>query len=147
LWQMGILSYGDVTRNCHAGAGGNSHDHGFTNGAYSASDCQLCSKGTKTQPTQFYPEVAHVKFEGIRITADFLSPSFIKVMSRIIVTTSGKGGVGKTTVTANLGMALARLGRQVVLVDADFASEIWICCSAGKPGNLHCCRSFHWRAG
>lgn len=41
-------------------------------------------------------------------------------MSRIIVTTSGKGGVGKTTVTANLGMALARLGRKVVLVDADF---------------------------
>lgn len=41
-------------------------------------------------------------------------------MSRIIVTTSGKGGVGKTTVTANLGMALARIGRQVALVDADF---------------------------
>lgn len=41
-------------------------------------------------------------------------------MSRIIVVTSGKGGVGKTTCTANLGMALARLGRQVVLVDADF---------------------------
>ncbi|MFW6357949.1 MAG: septum site-determining protein MinD [Chroococcales cyanobacterium] len=41
-------------------------------------------------------------------------------MSRIIVVTSGKGGVGKTTVTANLGMAIARLGRKVVLVDADF---------------------------
>jgi len=41
-------------------------------------------------------------------------------MSRIIVTTSGKGGVGKTTFTANLGMALAQLGRQVALVDADF---------------------------
>ncbi len=41
-------------------------------------------------------------------------------MSRIIVTTSGKGGVGKTTVTANLGMALARMGRKVALVDADF---------------------------
>ena len=41
-------------------------------------------------------------------------------MTRIIVTTSGKGGVGKTTVTANLGMALARLGRSVALVDADF---------------------------
>ena len=41
-------------------------------------------------------------------------------MSRIIVTTSGKGGVGKTTTTANLGMALARKGRQVALVDADF---------------------------
>lgn len=41
-------------------------------------------------------------------------------MSRIIVVTSGKGGVGKTTCTANLGMALAQLGRQVALVDADF---------------------------
>jgi septum site-determining protein MinD len=41
-------------------------------------------------------------------------------MSRIIVITSGKGGVGKTTVTANLGMAIARLGHKVALVDADF---------------------------
>ncbi|MDV2991627.1 MAG: Septum site-determining protein MinD [Chroococcidiopsis sp. SAG 2025] len=41
-------------------------------------------------------------------------------MTRIIVTTSGKGGVGKTTFTANIGMALARMGRTVVLVDADF---------------------------
>lgn len=41
-------------------------------------------------------------------------------MSRIIVITSGKGGVGKTTTTANLGMALARSGRSVALVDADF---------------------------
>ena len=41
-------------------------------------------------------------------------------MSRIIVITSGKGGVGKTTCTANLGMALAKMGRQVAVVDADF---------------------------
>lgn len=41
-------------------------------------------------------------------------------MSRIIVVTSGKGGVGKTTCTANLGMALAQLGRKVAVVDADF---------------------------
>lgn len=41
-------------------------------------------------------------------------------MSRIIVVTSGKGGVSKTTSSANLGMALAKLGRKVVLVDADF---------------------------
>ena len=41
-------------------------------------------------------------------------------MARKIVVTSGKGGVGKTTVTVNLGVALANLGQKVVLVDADF---------------------------
>lgn len=38
---------------------------------------------------------------------------------RVIVTTSGKGGVGKTTATANLGMSIARLGYKVALIDAD----------------------------
>ena len=38
---------------------------------------------------------------------------------RAIVITSGKGGVGKTTTTANMGAALAAGGAQVVLVDAD----------------------------
>lgn len=38
---------------------------------------------------------------------------------RRIVVTSGKGGVGKTTTTANLGAALAKRGHRVVLVDAD----------------------------
>ena len=41
------------------------------------------------------------------------------VTSRSIVVTSGKGGVGKTTVTANLGAALADAGKRVVVVDAD----------------------------
>ncbi len=41
-------------------------------------------------------------------------------MSRIIVITSGKGGVGKTTATANIGTALAKLGYKTALVDADF---------------------------
>jgi septum site-determining protein MinD len=40
-------------------------------------------------------------------------------LGRAIVVTSGKGGVGKTTTTANLGTALARRGAKVALVDAD----------------------------
>ena len=38
---------------------------------------------------------------------------------RVIVVTSGKGGVGKTTTTANISMALAKLGKKVVVVDGD----------------------------
>ncbi len=40
-------------------------------------------------------------------------------LGRAIVVTSGKGGVGKTTTTANLGVALAKRGAKVALVDAD----------------------------
>lgn len=40
-------------------------------------------------------------------------------MGKVIVITSGKGGVGKTTSTANLGTALAMIGKTVVIVDAD----------------------------
>lgn len=40
-------------------------------------------------------------------------------MGESIVITSGKGGVGKTTTTANIGTALALLGKKVVLVDTD----------------------------
>ena len=40
-------------------------------------------------------------------------------MAKVLVVTSGKGGVGKTTSTAALGVALARNGQNVVLVDFD----------------------------
>ena len=40
-------------------------------------------------------------------------------MAKVIVITSGKGGVGKTTVTANLGAALASMGNKVLTIDAD----------------------------
>ena len=38
-------------------------------------------------------------------------------MARIIVITSGKGGVGKTTTTSNIGMSLARLEQKTLLID------------------------------
>ncbi len=39
--------------------------------------------------------------------------------AKVVTITSGKGGVGKTTTTANLGVALARMDQKVVLIDAD----------------------------
>lgn len=40
-------------------------------------------------------------------------------MSEVIVITSGKGGVGKTTSTANIGTGLAKLNKNVVMIDTD----------------------------
>ena len=40
-------------------------------------------------------------------------------MGEIIVITSGKGGVGKTTTTANIGTGLAKLGKKVLVIDTD----------------------------
>ncbi len=40
-------------------------------------------------------------------------------MSEVLVVTSGKGGVGKTTTTANIGAALASLNKRVLLIDTD----------------------------
>ena len=41
------------------------------------------------------------------------------MIGRVVTITSGKGGVGKTTTTANIGVALALRGKKVVCVDAD----------------------------
>lgn len=49
----------------------------------------------------------------------FVCERIILFVMKSIVITSGKGGVGKTTVTACLGRALAAHGRRVVLIDAD----------------------------
>ena len=40
-------------------------------------------------------------------------------MGRVLVVTSGKGGVGKTTACANIGTALAKQGKEVLLIDTD----------------------------
>ncbi len=47
------------------------------------------------------------------------TPVALPGVSKIIAIGSGKGGVGKTTVAVNLGIALAKLGKRVGLMDAD----------------------------
>ncbi len=42
-----------------------------------------------------------------------------KAKGRVIVITSGKGGVGKTTASANIGTGLARMGYKVAMIDTD----------------------------
>lgn len=43
-------------------------------------------------------------------------------MCEVIVITSGKGGVGKTTTTANVGTGLAALNKKVVMIDTDIGT-------------------------
>src|SRR5512146_2690072 len=43
----------------------------------------------------------------------------MQTMAKVVVVTSGKGGVGKTTTTAAIGAALAQMGQKVVIVDFD----------------------------
>ena len=40
--------------------------------------------------------------------------------ARVITVTSGKGGVGKTSVSVNLAITLSKMGKKVILLDADF---------------------------
>ncbi|GAB4255260.1 MAG: MinD/ParA family protein [Deferrisomatales bacterium] len=56
---------------------------------------------------------------------------------RVLAVTSGKGGVGKTNVVANLGTALARRGRSVTVIDADFGlANLDILLNLNPPRNL-----------
>ena len=49
-------------------------------------------------------------------------------MCEVIVVTSGKGGVGKTTTTANVGSGLAQTGAKVLLIDTDIGLDciVWL---------------------
>jgi flagellar biosynthesis protein FlhG len=55
----------------------------------------------------------------IKASANLAQPVKPVGSARVIAVTSGKGGVGKTNFSVNVGIALAQLGQRVLLVDAD----------------------------
>ncbi|MFZ7088303.1 Mrp/NBP35 family ATP-binding protein [Curtobacterium sp. RRHDQ10] len=71
-------------------------------------DVSVMSAATRTALTE---RLRAGRPRGVQFTADSLT--------RVIAVTSGKGGVGKSTVTVNLAVALARRGLRVGVVDAD----------------------------
>jgi flagellar biosynthesis protein FlhG len=57
--------------------------------------------------------------------------------TRVLAVTSGKGGVGKTNVAVNLAARLARMGRRVILLDADLGlANADVVCNAQAGANL-----------
>ncbi len=54
-----------------------------------------------------------------RQSVEDLSQPSVKSDARVIAISSGKGGVGKTNITVNLGLALSKLNKRVVIIDAD----------------------------
>ncbi len=49
-----------------------------------------------------------------------MSQAEIKPEARVITVTSGKGGVGKSSISLNLAIQMARMGKRIVVLDADF---------------------------
>lgn len=61
----------------------------------------------------------HMQPKKLRIGGIKVKPVYRRklFMGEVIVITSGKGGVGKTTTTANIGAGLSKLGKKVVIID------------------------------
>ena len=67
---------------------------------------------------QVIPVILRMTETTIQENGNFFREEIV-TMSEVIVITSGKGGVGKTTTVANIGTGLAMLGKKVVVVDTD----------------------------
>lgn len=74
----------------------------------------MTSKFSSNKVIRLADRAAHRKTDGTD-----KSPKRRLSNTRVISVTSGKGGVGKTNIVANLGYAFARLGKKVLILDAD----------------------------